>query len=263
MTMNILVCVKTVPDLDMLSQEDWQPDGLSVETRFARLEWNCFDESALELALRCSDSLEGRCTLTALTIGKSGSTALLKTLLALGFDRVVRIDPGETDLRFNPMAVAGEIAGFIRANPQDLILLGSSASVGDNGQTPLILSEFLHLPCISRVVEIALDDQLLTLRSSVDGGFLEQVVKPPSVLSIGNAAVSHLRVPTLRDRMSMGKREIEVMEASSAASGQDCELDALSAIDMSRGGEVIFGGSPEQMARRLYEQYLKEYLSRS
>ncbi len=263
--MNILVCAKVAPDLEMLSDEDWQPEGLSVETRFARLEWNCFDESALEMALRCSDSLGGKGTLTALTIGKRESTSLLQTLLALDFDRVVRIDPGEADLRFSPLSVARLIEEFIYANPQDLVFLGSSGSVGDNGQTPLILCELLHIPCVTLVSEIALEKSTLTIRSSVDNGFMEQCITPPVILSIGNAETAHLRVPTLKDRMTKGKREIEVLERSNTVAGQECVLEALVPVEMKRsgGGEIISGASPEQMAKTLYEAYLKESLRRS
>ncbi|MFR1053026.1 MAG: hypothetical protein ACLSFB_00470 [[Clostridium] scindens] len=50
--MKILGCFKIVPDLDFIAQEDWMADGqFQVDTSYAKLLWNCFDEGALEMML--------------------------------------------------------------------------------------------------------------------------------------------------------------------------------------------------------------------
>jgi electron transfer flavoprotein beta subunit len=55
--MRILVSFKVTPDFEALREADWAAaaaDG--VETRYVRRIINCFDESALELALRVADA---------------------------------------------------------------------------------------------------------------------------------------------------------------------------------------------------------------
>lgn len=195
--MNVLTCCKVVPDLEMLTDEDWAVRDMEVELRFAKREWNVFDESVLEMALRLRDAfgassaapLPGAAPiepvptvshpgavpavsppepisspgvdeihLTALNIGDKAADPFLKNLLALRYDRVVRIDPGEDlrvnlreDLRFSPAAIAGMIAGFVGQQRYDLILFGRQSGVGDSGQVPLFTAELLGLPCVTQV----------------------------------------------------------------------------------------------------------------
>ena len=57
--MNILVCFTTVPDVEMLADEDWVIDkNLQIDTSFLKLTLNSYDESALEIVLTLSDASE-------------------------------------------------------------------------------------------------------------------------------------------------------------------------------------------------------------
>ena len=71
--MRILGCFKAVPALDLLREEDWvADDSLRVDTEYVKLEWNCFDEGALEMMRKLSDLSEGLNVvfeLDALTVG--------------------------------------------------------------------------------------------------------------------------------------------------------------------------------------------------
>lgn len=105
--MKILGCFKIVPDLDFIAQEDWMADGqFQVDTSYAKLLWNCFDEGALEMMLKLSDLSEGFDVvyeLNALTVGRLRHETFLKTLYALGFSHAVRVEAEEDmDLRFCP-----------------------------------------------------------------------------------------------------------------------------------------------------------------
>jgi electron transfer flavoprotein alpha/beta subunit len=113
--MNILVCFTTVPEVEMLTDEDWVIDNnLQIDTSFLKPTLNSYDESAVEIALTLSDASESvkvPLELTALTIAGSGATTILKTLNALRFKRVVRIDSHD-DLRFRPMAIASILTQY-------------------------------------------------------------------------------------------------------------------------------------------------------
>ena len=63
--MNILVCFKAVPDIELLRDEDWEIDeNLQVDTSFLKRDLNSYDESALEIALRLLDGSEKAGTIT-------------------------------------------------------------------------------------------------------------------------------------------------------------------------------------------------------
>ena len=70
--MKIAVCFKIIADYDRLSPKDWVwDDHYLVDTSFVRRVFNCFDESALETALKLAGQLENSCDnleLTALTM---------------------------------------------------------------------------------------------------------------------------------------------------------------------------------------------------
>ncbi len=123
--MRILACFKVTPDYEALRESEWAAAAgraLSsgagsgsgadpaefVDTRYVRRILDCFDESALELALRLSDALTelgGSADLGALSVGAPDAEPHLKTLLALGFERAARVHT-EAALDFAPAATA-------------------------------------------------------------------------------------------------------------------------------------------------------------
>ena len=83
--------------MDILPEKEWQPDkDLRVETAFLPSIWNCFDESALAMALRLHKENED-ISLSALTIAPPAGETAMRTLYALGFDNCARLDPGGAD----------------------------------------------------------------------------------------------------------------------------------------------------------------------
>ncbi len=90
---------------------------------------------------------------------RSPATPILKTLNALRFKRVVRID-SQDDLRFRPGAIASVLTQYVRKHaPQDVLLLGRQTSVGENAKTHLLTAEMLGWPCITQVAGIELVDR--------------------------------------------------------------------------------------------------------
>ncbi len=266
--MNILVCFKAVSDLEMLFDEDWVFDeNLQIDTGFIKPGLNCFDESALEIALRLRDvsaSLEVPLQLNALTIDGAGVTSMLKTLNALRFNRVVRID-NHADIRFSPDAIAFLLSQYVLKHaPQDLLLLGRQSSIGENVKTGPLVAEMLGWPCITQATRIELvDKKHLTVTCQVDDGQLRQTVQTPCVVSVGNAPITYMRVPTLEDRMQFGNRPVEILSAKDfETSGQAEELVDLEPVYHKRPGRIIEGKTPQAKTRKLYEGYLKKRLAR-
>ncbi|RLB96432.1 MAG: electron transfer flavoprotein subunit beta/FixA family protein, partial [Deltaproteobacteria bacterium] len=156
--MKILVCFKAAPNVEMLLEEDWVINNeLQVDTSFVRNDLGSYEESALEMALKLSDASDDLgipLELNALTVDGSGATPILKTLSALRFATVVRIQP-RNNLLFQPTAVASIISQYIRQHAlQDVVLLGRQSDIGENAKTPLLAAEMLGWPCITRATRI-------------------------------------------------------------------------------------------------------------
>jgi electron transfer flavoprotein alpha/beta subunit len=261
--MNILACFKTVAEVEMLTDEDWVIDEkLQIDTSFLKPTLNSYDESALEIALTLSDASESAqvpVALTALTIAGSGAGTILKTLNALPFTRVVRID-SHADLRFRPMAVASVLTQYVRNHaPQDVLLLGRQSIVGENAKTHLLVAEMLGWPCITQAIRIELVDvNHLRVTSQTDDGRLRQQIQTPCVLAIGDAPNTSMRVPTLKDRLRYGKRPIETLAMRDFQLANETEaLIDLEVIRHKRAAILIEGKNPEEKARTLYERHLK------
>ena len=257
----------------MLLDEDWICDeNLFIDTSYVKTIWNCFDESALEMMLKLSDLSEGFDVfykLQALTIGNNKCESFLKTLYALGYDKAVRIDYND-DTRFKPEFIAGLITKYVnKKNDVDMIVMGRQTSDGSNEKTPLLTAEYLHWSCITQVINIEpVDEKSIKVTSQCDEGILTQIVSTPCVLSIGNVANSYLRVPTLKDRMKLGKKPIEVITPYEIGMtecedfGSLVELCAMENLNKNRECVMIEGNSPKEKAEYLYENYLKERLKR-
>lgn len=209
--MKLLVCFKIIPDLDQMSAKDYEADvRMQVNTSYVRTMWNCFDESGLEFGLRLSDEAEGlnlHLEKTAFTVAGEQAELYLKTLNSLKYDETVRIDDKGLDIRFVPEAIAQEIALYVKEHPQDYIIMGRQASPGNNGLTPYFTASALGMRLVPDVVDIhLLEGGRLRAVTEEGGALYEQIVDRPAVFSIGNAVISKLRVPSLKDRIQYGKK---------------------------------------------------------
>lgn len=259
--MKLLVCFKVIPDLDQMMPEDYTADTeAQVDTSFVRTMWNCFDESGLEFGLRLSDEAEGlnlHLEKTAFTVASEQAELYLKTLNALKYDKTVRVDDRGQDIRFIPDKIAQEIASYAEEHSVDYIFMGQQAAPGNNGLTPYFTAAALGCNMISNVVDIHLNpDGSLWAVTEESGNLYGQNVERPAVFSIGNAVISKLRVPTLKDRMKYGKREVIVKEAKTLAELESFRPSALFYVNRERKGERIKETGAEavkELHRRIME----------
>ena len=275
--MRILVSFKVTPDFEALREADWLAGAgdatEGVDTRYVRRILNCFDESALEMALRVSDARAGRGVTTglgALSVGGRETEPYLKTLQALGYERAARVEP-EAALDFAPSVVAAIVAGYVQqVDHSDLLLLGCRSGPGDSGTVPFLVAEALGWPCLTQVIEVEpLPDDRVRVACMADDGLLRVTLRLPCVLAVGNAVVSHLRVPTLTDRLARRDTVIDVLSGADLGvdiagelSRTTCVLTGLEAIDRSRASVIVAGATPAAKARALFDGHLKSRLAK-
>lgn len=273
--MKIAVCFKIIPDYSRLSEKDWVWDeGHFVDTGFVRHIFNCYDESALEMALVLSERVgknPEKTELTAVTVDDPKSDLFLKHLLSTGYDHAVRIHCSqEIDLRFNPPAIAELIAAYVRQNGQQLVLSGIQGGDGDNGQTGPLVAEHLGWPCISEVTRVAITDRpdVLEIFSRMDGATLVQTVRLPLVLTIGQSQDSpFLRFPSLKQKLAAKRKPITLVTSKGLGIDDDrlAETDktllALKRPQAKHSCVFLEGPAPRTQARQLYDRYLKNRLS--
>ena len=194
----------------------------------------------------------------------------MKTLYALGYSHGIRIEK-EDGCLFSPELVSSAVAAYMkRYAMQDVVIMGQQSSDGSNMKTPYLLAEKMGWPCVRDVVKMEpVDESSLKVTGSTGNGLLVQVVKTPCVLVVGNAQDSYLRVPTLKDKMRLGKQPVEVVSLEELGLGEPAleELESrvlpvsLEAVSARRDTVWIDGDTPREKAQKLYETYLQGRLA--
>jgi len=128
--MNIIVCIKHVPDTEAAIKP--LPDGSGIATEGLNYVLNPYDEYAVEEAIRIKEA-GGDSTVTVITVGPEGATKSLRTAIAMGADEAIHLnDPAflETDAQ----GTAVLLSAAIKPLPYDLILCGKQAVDDDCAQ---------------------------------------------------------------------------------------------------------------------------------
>ncbi len=119
--MKILVPIKRVPDPELKVKIK---DG-AIDLSGASWVVNTFDEYAVETALRLrenAESGESHGEVVVVTIGPEDAAQQLRSALAMGADRAIRVD-GE-DRALDARVVAAALARVIEAEKPDLVVMG-------------------------------------------------------------------------------------------------------------------------------------------
>ena len=207
--MNILVCVKQVPDTDKITID---PVRHTLQREGASAILNPYDANALELALRMRETSGGM--VTVLTMGPMQAKAMLESCLASGADRAYLMT-GKIFAGADTLATAHALMAAIRHLEQeasfDLILCGKQTLDGDTAQVGPMLAELLNIPQITGIREASSDASGITaLRQTSQGQ--EHLRCPMPALATVSATPWPLRIPSLKSKLAARKKEIPVLD---------------------------------------------------
>ena len=186
--MNILVCIKQVPDTTEIRMD---PKTNTLIRAGVPSTVNPFDKYALEAAVQLREALGG--TVTAMTMGPAQAAQALRECYALGADRMVLV----SDRRFggaDTYATSYTLAQAVRAlGGFDLILCGRQAIDGDTAQVGPQVAEKLGLPQVTYAEEILeVREGALVIKRRLEHG-TEVVECPiPAVVTV-NASAAECR----------------------------------------------------------------------
>jgi electron transfer flavoprotein beta subunit len=259
-----MVCFKVVPEFEQVVDADWDDFSLSTDLGYVKRVLGCFDESALETALRLRTAWEAageKTECTALTASPLPSS-LCKTLFAAGFDRVRDLS-GTGVVEFQPRRTAALLGNCLKTTGFDLILAGRQAGYADTGMVPLLLAEALKVPVITEVEEIAPCAGGVEVKRVSDSGRERLRVRLPLLAVLGNSPISALRAATLSARMAVSKRSAETFPASVEADaslevGVPVEAPRFSREKRRRVCRFLSGGADlAQSVAEIQAEYLR------
>lgn len=259
--MNIIVCVKLIPDPEApLQHYRINETGRRMETvRGVNPVVSPFDENAIEAALQLKEAYGGK--VTALTAGPAAAQEALKRALRMGADDAVQVD-GEDFPDPSPQATAYLLARAIeKLKAVDLILCGRQAGDWDQGQVGCFIAECLDIPCASFVKQIeVIGDKVLRVQGLTEDGYDVLELPMPSVLTVTN----EINLPRLTSAIAVlraTKIRIPVWSKEDIGA-QDAILESLQALtclqrlyipEVSTVCQMIPGETPEDQAANLVE----------
>mgnify|MGYP002616047280 CR=1 FL=1 len=209
--MNILVCIKQVPDdsVEIHLNAEGTPDLANVTPVV-----NAFDTYALEMAARLKESSEGE--VTVVCVGEDSAKNSLKNCLAVGADHAFLVSDDAfkgSDTTGIANILKNVIAKLEADNGQkfDLVFCGKEATDAALGQGGLMLAEELGTSVITNITEIALDGDKVTAKQETEEGYRTVEASAPCVVTVTKPEYDP-RYPTIKNKMAAERNQSAILK---------------------------------------------------
>jgi electron transfer flavoprotein beta subunit len=213
--MNIVVCVKHVPDAtaDRQFEADGTVDRAGVDGLLSEL-----DEYAVEQALQIKESAAeaGEITVTVLSVGPEQATDAIRKALQMGADKGVHVIDDAiagSDAPATSKVLAAAIEKLKSDGGVDVVVCGLGSTDGAMSVVPAMLAERLDLPQIT--LASVVESQGDQFRIKRDGDTATEVIgaTAPLVLSVTDQS-GEARYPSFKGIMAAKKKPLEAWSLS-------------------------------------------------
>jgi electron transfer flavoprotein beta subunit len=207
--MNIVVCVKYVPDAQSdrtFNESDNTTDRVGVDGLLSEL-----DEYAVEAGLKLVESAaegSGENTVTVLTVGPDAAADAIKKSLQMGAHAGVHVND-EAIHGSDAVATSLILAEAIKKiGSPDLILTGMASTDAAMGVVPAMLAERLGLPQVTLASELTVEGNTVTIRRDGDVASETIVASLPALVSVTDQ-INEPRYPSFKGIMAAKKKPVE------------------------------------------------------
>jgi electron transfer flavoprotein beta subunit len=248
--MNILVCVKQVPD----TETRFKLDGTGIVTEGIQYVVNPYDEYALEEAIQLQEARGG--TVTVISLGPERAREAIMTALALGADEAIHLSAPEFQ-GGDAMATARALAAAVQKLEYDIIFCGRQSVDEDNGQVGILLAEMLGLPHVAIItkLEVAEDGTSARAEREVEGGKAVIETPLPAVFT-AQKGLNEPRYPSFRGIRMARKKPQQLWGLDDVDLGADqvgepgalSEVEGLAFPPERQAGRIVEGEVPEAAA---------------
>ncbi len=202
--MNIVVCVKYVPDAQSdrtFDEADNTTDRTNVDGLLSEL-----DEYAVEEALKLVEAGEGE--VTVLTVGPAAAADAIKKSLQMGADKGVHVSDEAihgSDAAGTSLVLAEAIK---KIGDYDLVMTGMSSTDGTMGVVPAMLAERLGLPQVTYAAQLTVEGSSVTIRRDGDAASETIEASLPALVSVTDQ-INEPRYPSFKGIMAAKKKPVE------------------------------------------------------
>ncbi|GAB3595243.1 electron transfer flavoprotein subunit beta/FixA family protein [Angustibacter peucedani] len=206
--MNIVVCVKYVPDAQAdrtFEESDHTTDRVGVDGRLSEL-----DEYAVEEALKIVEAA-GDGEVTVLTVGPEQAAEAVKKSLQMGAGKGVHVSDDAiagSDAVATSLVLAKAIEKIGQDGGVDLVLTGMASTDGTMSVVPAMLAERLGLPQVTFASELTVGGDGVTIRRDGDASTQTITSSLPALVSVTDQ-INEPRYPSFKGIMAAKKKPVE------------------------------------------------------
>jgi len=235
--MNIVVCVKQVPDT--WSERTLRESDSTLDRDAADAVINELDEFAIEEGLRLAEAHGGEVTI--LSMGPERATESIRKALSMGADKAVHV-VDDALAGSDVLATSAALAAVLGQIGFDLVILGSESTDARTGVVPAMLSERLGVPQLSFASKVQIDGNSITINRLADYGYDSVQATLPAVVSVVEK-INEPRYPSFKGIMAAKKKPVQTLSAA------DIGLDASQVGLANAATEVLsFAKRPPRQA---------------
>lgn len=256
--LNILVCVKQVPDLDLVKMD---PETGNLVRDGVPTLLNPPDANAMEAALRVKERFGG--SITVITMGPPMAEEALRECLAVGADRAAVITGrpfggADTLSTSYSIVMAANMEGKF-----DLIFCGKESVDGATGQMASQLAERFDASQISCALELeSIENGVVRAKRALENGVATLEASLPCLITVEKEGF-YPRFPTLSRWLSAREAEITTYTETNI-DGLDAALIGVPGSGtivpriyppvLPEPGQMLDRGSPERTVALLLEK---------
>src|SRR5881227_3783227 len=238
--MNVLVCVKQIPDPNAPGKLDPQTKRLVREG--VDLVLDPGDEHGVEAGLQVVEKDGGEVTI--ISMGPPKALEAILRALAMGAHRGILItDPGLENS--DAISTARAIAAAIKGQTYELIICGTESTDGSSGAVPAQLAELLGLPLLSFAKRLEIGDGKAVIDRQTDDGYDVVEAPLPAVVTV-TGGINDARYPALRGIMQAKNKEVKQvglsdigLEGLAGKAALTQEVLAANPAEARKAGEVV------------------------
>jgi electron transfer flavoprotein beta subunit len=252
--MEILVCVKRVPDLAE-NEINLTDGGADIDREDLVYAVNECDNYAVEEAIQIVERVGGH--VTVVSLGEDAEEVVRREM-AMGAENGLLLED-DAFAGADGLGVATILKGVVQKGTYDLVLTGVQADDGA-AQVGGMLAALLDQPFASLVNLIEVKDGALRIGREIEGGSQElSEIDLPCVLSI-QTGINEPRYVGIRGIRKVASVEIPVLDAAAVALAPEATGAAAAKVKrvdyfvpVAGAGAEMLTGSTEQIAAQLVE----------
>jgi len=242
--MKVLVAVKRVIDYNVKVRV--KADQSDVDLANVKMAMNPFCEIAVEQAIRLKE--EGKATeVVAVSVGSKACDEQLRTALALGCDRAIRVDAEDGA---DSLSVAKSLAEVVRKEEPGLVILGKQAIDSDNNQTGQMMAALLDYPQGTFAYAMDMAEEKVNVTREVDGGLQTVALNLPAIVTT-DLRLNEPRYASLPNIMKAKRKPLEVVSPADLGVSVGSKVKLLKVEAPSERQAGIKVGSVDELIEKL------------